>query len=150
MDKYQIYRINSPQIVCETIDGEVVIVNLDKGYYYSLLKTGAEIWSRIERQLDRTSIVAEISCTYDGDIEEISTAIDRFLEELQREEIIVPHGIGNLTRVDEQVPNKVEVTDKRLFERPILEKFTDMEDLLLLDPIHEVDVDAGWPNTKTG
>lgn len=30
----------------------------------------------------------------------------------------------------------------------MLEKFTDMEDLLLLDPIHEVDVAAGWPTTK--
>lgn len=150
MDKYQIYRVNSPQIVCETIDGEVVIVNLDKGYYYSLLKTGAEIWSRIERQLDRTSIIEEINCTYDGDIEEISTAIERFLEELQREEIIVPHDIANLTSATDHVPNTAEVRDKQLFERPILEKFTDMEDLLLLDPIHEVDVDAGWPNTKAG
>jgi len=27
---------------------------------------------------------------------------------------------------------------------PVLETFSDMQDLLLLDPIHEVD-DAGWP-----
>jgi hypothetical protein len=28
-----------------------------------------------------------------------------------------------------------------------LNKYTDMQDLLLLDPIHEVDA-AGWPSTK--
>jgi hypothetical protein len=27
----------------------------------------------------------------------------------------------------------------------VLEKFTDMHDLLLMDPIHEVS-DAGWPH----
>jgi hypothetical protein len=31
------------------------------------------------------------------------------------------------------------------FEPPLLEKFTDMEDLLLLDPVHEVD-GRGWPH----
>ena len=33
------------------------------------------------------------------------------------------------------------------FQEPALQKYTDMEDLLLLDPIHEVD-DTGWPNPK--
>lgn len=33
------------------------------------------------------------------------------------------------------------------FEPPVLEKYTDMQDLLLLDPIHEVD-DTGWPKRK--
>ena len=30
------------------------------------------------------------------------------------------------------------------FERPKLGKYTDMQDLLLADPIHEVD-EQGWP-----
>ena len=30
----------------------------------------------------------------------------------------------------------------------ILEKYTDMQDLLLLDPIHEVDDGSGWPTPK--
>jgi hypothetical protein len=33
------------------------------------------------------------------------------------------------------------------FSRPILTKYTDMKELLLLDPIHEVD-ETGWPNPK--
>lgn len=145
MEKSQVFRVNSPQVVSETIDGEVVIVNLDKGYYYSLLKTGAYIWSGIERHLDRDSIVVELTRTYLGNVEEISTAINDFLDELQREEIIVL-----TTELISEHPNEiVEMGEKQLFEKPILEKFTDMEDLLLLDPIHEVDVDSGWPNVKT-
>jgi hypothetical protein len=30
-------------------------------------------------------------------------------------------------------------------EPPALEKFTDMQDLILLDPVHEVD-ERGWPH----
>jgi hypothetical protein len=31
---------------------------------------------------------------------------------------------------------------------PVLQRYDDLEDLLLLDPIHEVD-DAGWPVART-
>jgi hypothetical protein len=34
------------------------------------------------------------------------------------------------------------------FTQPVLEVYTDMQDLLLLDPIHEVDEEAGWPSPK--
>jgi hypothetical protein len=31
------------------------------------------------------------------------------------------------------------------FQPPLFEKFTDMEAMLLLDPVHDVD-DEGWPH----
>ncbi len=37
-------KINVPQSVHETIDGEIVILDLDKGNYYSLVGIGADIW----------------------------------------------------------------------------------------------------------
>jgi hypothetical protein len=36
----------------------------------------------------------------------------------------------------------------RAFAEPILQKYTDMEALLLADPIHEVDKSTGWPHQK--
>lgn len=149
MEKSQVFRVNSPQVVCETIDGEVVIVNLDKGIYYSLLKTGADVWSRIERQIDRHSLIQEITQAYHGSAEEISDAIDEFLGNLQQEELIIIDANIEATSIDNNIQETATTTDKPRFEKPMLEKFTDMEDLLLLDPIHEVDVEAGWPNAKT-
>ncbi|MEA5619899.1 PqqD family protein [Cronbergia sp. UHCC 0137] len=140
----QVFRVNSPQVACETIDGEVVIVDLDHGHYYSLLKTGADLWGCVERHLDRYQMIEEIGQKYDGTIEEITAAIDEFLDQLQQEELIVVDPTITPGTINSQVSNQ-----KPKFEKPILEKFTDMEDLLLLDPIHEVDVDAGWPNVKT-
>ena len=37
------FKINTPKIVHETIDGETVILNLDNGNYYSLAGIGADI-----------------------------------------------------------------------------------------------------------
>ena len=36
-----VYRVNSPNVVAEVIDGEAVIVNLRNGMYYSLDGGGA-------------------------------------------------------------------------------------------------------------
>ncbi|MEH1899865.1 MAG: PqqD family peptide modification chaperone [Nostoc sp.] len=149
MEKSQVLRVNSTQIVCETSDGEVVIVNLDKGYYYSLLKTGAEVWSRIERQIDRYSLIQEMTQIYDGSVEEITAGMDEFLANLQQEELIITDSDTKSVDINNSTAKTAQTTERPRFEKPILEKFTDMEDLLLLDPIHEVDVEAGWPNAKT-
>jgi Coenzyme PQQ synthesis protein D (PqqD) len=149
MENSPVFRVNSPQVVCETIDGEIVIVNLDKGSYYSLLKTGADVWSRIERQIDRHSLIQEMIQAYEGSSEEISNAIDEFLGNLQYEELIIIDANIEVKSIHNNILEIAKTTEKLCFEKPILEKFTDMEDLLLLDPIHEVDVEAGWPNSKT-
>ena len=49
MEKYSCLRINSPNIVHETIDGETIILNMDNGNYYSLIETGVDIWGFIEK-----------------------------------------------------------------------------------------------------
>lgn len=142
------FQVNTPQVVCETIDGEVVIVNLEKGYYYSLLKTGAEVWSGLEQGSDRLHLIDQLTQTYAASYEDIATAVDEFLDHLIREELILKVESATLDS-----PNPTTTiapsTSKLPFEKPMLEKFTDMEDLLLLDPIHEVDVEVGWPNAKS-
>lgn len=141
------FQINAPQVVCETIDGEVVIVHLEKGYYYSLMKSGADVWDGIKNYSNRSAIIHHLTQIYEGSEENIAAAVDEFLDELLKEELIV--AVNNLTLGSSPSIEGAGSSDRPQFERPMLEKFTDMEDLLLLDPIHEVDVDAGWPNAKT-
>jgi hypothetical protein len=41
------------------------------------------------------------------------------------------------------------VSGRLSFTHPQLQKYTDMQELLLLDPIHEVE-ESGWPATACG
>lgn len=143
----QAFRVNHPQVVCETIEGEVVIVNLETGSYYSLLNSGAAVWSGIERQTDCEVLIEEIIQSHEGNPEEISAAVYEFLSKLQNENLIVsaPVATAESTVLAQAI---VQSVNKPRFEKPLLEKFSDMEDLLLLDPIHEVDVQVGWPIAK--
>ena len=38
------YRLNDRELVSELLDGEVIIIHLQSGTYYSTLASGADIW----------------------------------------------------------------------------------------------------------
>jgi hypothetical protein len=72
-----------------------------------------------------------------------------FLNQLQQEGLVI--AIDDKS-TDSPLPQnwKDQITvngNKTVFNAPVLNKYTDMQDLLLLDPIHEVDA-TGWPSTK--
>jgi hypothetical protein len=143
------FRVNAPNVIQEIIDGEVVIINLDNGNYYSLAHAGADIWSLIESGAAMSEVVDRIRQQYEGNHIDIEDAVNRFVAELQRQALIVPDGAKEPEGIkgpDMQVETGAD-TEKLLFEAPVLHTYTDMQDLLLLDPIHEVD-ETGWPSRE--
>ncbi|MBN3925478.1 PqqD family protein [Nostoc sp. NMS4] len=124
------YKINSPKVIHETIDGEVVVVNLDEKDYYSLLKVAADIWNRIERGISKENIIAELSQQYNHNCEEIESSINSFLKELELEQLIMLTTNNVLTsKSGYNTTIQTQVTQAKLeFEPPILEKFTNMKD----------------------
>jgi hypothetical protein len=143
------FRINRPAVVHETFDKEVVIIEFNSGNYYSLDKAGADIWNFIEREATFDEIVEGISHLYEGSRSVIQNAVNQLLAELQQEELIVLDNTkGHESTKEVKVSfNSRPGTEKPDFEVPVINKYTDMQDLLLLDPIHEVD-ETGWPNIK--
>lgn len=147
MDLSAQFLINKPKVIRETFDDEVVIINLDSGNYYSLDKVGAEIWSLIEQAVTAGEMIEDIARQYEGERLEVEKAVAQFLSELEQENIIAPITAPQAKAKPGIVP-KLETNvaaGKPRFEAPLLHKFTDMQELLLLDPIHEVD-ETGWPN----
>ena len=141
------YEINEPSIVSETIDGEVVIINLDQGSYYSLRGSAAEIWEGLQDGHGAGALRRRLEARFQGDTAEMEHAVSDFLSQLLKEEILRP-GSNDAAASDAPISAAaVAQEEKSPFQMPLLEKFTDMEHLLLLDPIHEVD-DVGWPNLK--
>jgi hypothetical protein len=140
------FKINVPKVVHETIEGEVVIVNLEGGDYYSLVTTGADIWEGIAKGLSRGEIVAEMIASYDSNHETIENAVNNLIAQLQSENLI--SGDGENSSFINQDKSTNQSSQKLKFEPPTLNKYTDMEELLALDPIHDVDQEVGWPIAK--
>ena len=128
-----LYRVNSGDVVHETIEGEVIAIDLARGSYYNLAGSGPRIWS----QLVQGASAASIASGFEGSEEvehEVAALIDRLADEALIVEQSGTAASGSPAEA-EPVP----------FEPPRFEKYTDMEDYFLLDPIHEVDA-SGWPN----
>lgn len=136
----QYYRISS-SVIHERFDEETVIVKLDVGRYYSLGGSAEAIWALAASAISRTQIVLTASEGFSGDPDEIARETIRFLDELVAEQL--------LESIDADAPSSADppAVRREPFITPHLQKYTDMEELLLLDPIHQVD-ELGWPSAR--
>jgi len=142
------FRINGPNVIHEIIDGEAVLVNLNNGSYYSVDQVGADIWRHIEQGAPVGQIIDAIAHQYVGDREDVKNGVNQLVGQLQQESLIVPVEAGQSdANASPHATASTDHKDRPRFEEPTLHKYTDMEDLLLLDPIHDVD-ETGWPHEK--
>jgi hypothetical protein len=125
----------------ETIQGETIIIHLGTGSYYSLQGVGADVWSALTRGADRTQILVELVERYEVADLEAAQSVDALLAELQAEELVVDGPERELYQPAEASSERTE------FVVPKVEKHTDMQDIILLDPVHEVD-ERGWPHVS--
>jgi hypothetical protein len=134
------FRINVENVVYETVDGEVIAIDLGNGSYYSLAGSAPAVWELLVRGVTETEICEGLEMRFDVNAEtirgEVSTLLAKLAEsgltvsteDAAAEPMVAEHGDGT----------------KAAFEPARLERYTDMKDYFLLDPIHEVD-SAGWP-----
>jgi hypothetical protein len=133
--------VSRKHVIAETIEGEAIIIHLGTGAYYSLRDAGADIWARIEHGATRDEIVDALAERYDGSRDEIDAAVGRVIDDLREEGLVEEAGADTLPsqRLLEPPP-----AGPKPFTAPVLEKHTDMQDLILIDPVHEVGA-RGWP-----
>jgi hypothetical protein len=138
------YRINSPHVVAETLDGEATIVDLENGTYYALNESGSFIWERLTRGSEPAEVADGLASTYELDPGRATAAVDGLLDELSGHGLIVPAQDGASNGSTPAAVNGASAGGGA-YAAPQLSTYTDMQELLLLDPIHEVD-ESGWPS----
>jgi hypothetical protein len=132
------FRVNSPFVISETIQGETIIIHLNTGTYYSLQGSGAEVWESIAGAATAAEIATDLAARYPVAAEEAEATVNALIADLQAEELIVASDATER----ESAPAPAAAGGE--FVAPSLAKFTDMQDLVLLDPVHEVS-ETGWP-----
>jgi hypothetical protein len=137
------FRINSPPVVAETLDGEATIVDLESGTYYALNESGTFVWDELSSGTDGDSISEAVATRYGIDAAEAGSAVDAIVEELLERQLIAP--LQNGAAESSNGSTASAQSNGRPYSPPKLSAYTDMQELLLLYPVHEVD-DAGWPS----
>jgi hypothetical protein len=131
--------IHASKIVHETLEGETIAIHLVTGNYYSLTGSGAEIWDLLAPGGSVPEICSELALRHGCAVGEVRGAVESFIADLEHEGL-VEEGDGSL----DGGPRNEQHESSGPWEPPKLERYDDMRDFLLVDPIHEVD-QTGWP-----
>lgn len=126
-------------------DGEAAIIDLRSGTYFSLNASAALLWPCLVAGTTMEGLIEfALASSVEGEAAIVAESVRTFVGGLKQQGLID----ASDTHDGRSTPPAEPSGDPRPFEAPTFERFDDLQDLLLLDPIHDV-TDAGWPNVAT-
>ncbi len=114
------YVIHPKNAISETLDNETIIINIETGSYYSMNQDGTALWTAVG---DGKAIPMK------------NPAVSAFVATLLSEGLI------------QETEHEGALAEETAFEAPAVDIYTDMQEMILTDPIHDVDT-MGWPKRK--
>tara|TARA_R110000823_G_scaffold130015_12_gene257900 strand:+ start:11170 stop:11595 length:426 start_codon:yes stop_codon:yes gene_type:complete len=137
MKPEETFCINEPGVISEVIEGEAIVLNFESGTYYSLNDSYLALWEGIARGVPAGDLPAHLAQRYPGTAADFAGDVEHALRQLLDEQLIraEPRAAADVPPAD--VSNVA-------YAAPVLQKFTDLQELLLLDPIHDLD-EVGHP-----
>lgn len=128
------YTVAGRGVVSEAFDGDIVVLDLDSGRYFSFTDSGCALWEGLVEG------VAPGSLLHDG-APYTTDDIEGFVKKLLEYKLLIAVTEPATTVVLAATSEKL----AQAREKPEVTVFDDLADLFLADPIHDVEEQAGWP-----
>lgn len=141
MESTRAFRLRDADVSAERLNGDVIAVNLKTGAYFTLSGPAADVWTAFTSGAPTSACLEALDEAYSITVPR--DQIEGLLAECEE------HGL--ITDVVAAAPQALSLPNdhERLsWARPVLEVFDDLQDLILLDPIHDTSA-LGWPNRTT-
>jgi len=131
------YKLNEQEMFSDITDNSAVIINAKTGIYYGMNMAGTLVYKSLIDGNSVTKILDYLKQVPQApsDMEE---RLNMFIDELLKKNIIVE----GLT-VKNSIIMDSEILIKNNFELKVGE-YLDAQELLLADPIHDVEKEEGW------
>jgi hypothetical protein len=127
----------------EKFAGETVVIHLDRGTYFSLRGSAGTIWSLLQTPTSIADIVAALDSQTGLPSKNIEGVLTGFVAKLAEHDLIA-------SSAGAAEPSAVSAEAIASFvEPPELEIYTDLSELIAMDPVHEIDILTGWPAPPT-
>ena len=132
------YKLNEEKMFFDIADGQAVVINFVTGMYYGTSMLGSAVLERLVKGQAPAQIVDAVQ-KLPGCPGSFAAELDGFIGRLLTAGILVS---------GDTVPGGGEPIDAKAaaegFALP-LDEYAEVQDLILADPIHDVDVEQGWP-----
>lgn len=136
------YKLNEEKMFYDIADGQAVVINFVTGMYYGTSMLGSAVLDRLVRG-NAPERIQDAVKALPGCPEDFGSQMKEFIRQLLEKEILLPGG--------ETMPGGDEAIGEGALEDGFLlnlDEFSEIQDLILADPIHDVDVEQGWPVFK--
>lgn len=135
------YALNEDKMFADITDGIAIIINSETGIYYGMNLFGTIVFENIKDGASVEDLLAAIK-SFPNVPTDIDVQFEAFIDTLIDKELIIEGGKGNFeVNIDPKIPqNDNFILDVR--------EYSDAQELLLADPIHEVNEETGWTPEK--
>ncbi|MDR0543694.1 MAG: PqqD family protein [Dysgonamonadaceae bacterium] len=136
------YAINKKKMFCDVADNFAIIINSETGIYYGINNFGTSVFEYLLKGSSPESVLEELN-QLAGVPANMEQRLAAFIKELKDKEIIVE----GATKQNE-ISFNPEYAEADEFNLKLAE-YADAQELLLADPIHDVDAELGWQPVLT-
>ncbi len=134
------YRIDELQFFYDYSDGLAIIINSTTGVYYGINTFGSAIFNQLVKGVSPASVLKELR-HLSGCPLEIEDIFVNFITRLQNFGLLIPETTVEGNKMMQSFDQSI-ATEGFVFE---VEEFAEIQEILLADPIHDVNNDHGWP-----
>ena len=132
--------LNEEKMFADITDGIAIVINSETGIYYGMNTLGSAVLENIINGASTENILKALKAlpNVPADME---AKLNAFVEELKAKELVIEggDGSGKANISAEAVADGFDLT---------VDEYSDAQELLLADPIHEVKEDTGWTPEK--
>jgi hypothetical protein len=147
--------LDRDRVAAEILDGEAVILDLATGAYFSLDGAGALVWQWIEEGRSEPEMASLLAARFDVSPEQARSDLAALTTALLAEALVVREPPDDRAGAAERIastgrhesePTGAASVARRPYQRPELRKYTEMADMLALDPPLPGLKDIPWKN----
>lgn len=137
----KIYKFNDDVMFADVADGMAIVINNETGVYYGFNEFATEIFEQLRNGASIEEIISELE-KMPNVPQDIVSQITKFAQDLEDKNIFSSaEGNGTKARFnsDIAISNNYELS---------FQEYTDAQEMLLADPVHEVKEETGWTPEK--
>jgi hypothetical protein len=135
------YVLNESKMFADITDGMAIVINGETGFYYGMNTLGTSVFENIIAGATIEDVLMSLK-GLDGATDTVEANLNSFVESLVEKEILLS---------GEELTKEVSIAeDAAKLDNFVMtvDEYSDAQELLLADPIHEVKEDSGWTPEK--
>ena len=139
----QLYQLNTQTFAAQVFAEEVIVLDVNQGTYFALTGNTPQAWPGLISGEAVGEIATRIAVHTGQGPEKVEADLGDFISAMVEEKVLVP--------LAEDKPEQAMASEEEYttdYSGFVWDKHSDLDELLVLDPIHDVSPEKGWPHAQ--